>query len=232
MAWVRGALEPCYAHGMAGRKKAQEDLSGLYLACFELDQPPDEGGSFQVVVQASSPEDAERRIKERLRVLRTKSSLFDKPCSIFLNGLIRLAGPLDEGLVVNLECGTAEIGEYHLLPEQPDQAAEAYEPPLEDGGIQGPFLDFGGAAFYKALASAKRSSASPVQTHRPVPQQAPREEIKIVQPRTKPKSESGNKGPPARKPARVRETRQERKEAIGRTLAEIGVVTKRRRSRG
>lgn len=217
---------------MAGRKKAQEDLSGLYLACFELDQPPDEGGSFQVVVQASSPEDAEQRIKERLRVLRTKSSLFDKPCSIFLNGLIRLAGPIDEGLVVNLECGTAEIGEYHLLPEQPDQAAETYEPPLEDGGIQGPFLDFGGAAFYEALASAKPPPAPPVQPRRSVPQVDLREEIKVTQPRGKPKSGPGKKEPAPKKPARVRESKQARLEAIDETLAEIGVVTKGRRSRG
>lgn len=217
---------------MASRRKDSEDLSGLYLGCFEVDQPPDEIGSFQVVVQASNPDDAAERIKERLRVLRSKSSLFDEPCTIYLNGLIRLVGSFEEGLVVNWECGTSVAQICCLLPEQPEHPAESYEPSLEDGDIQGPFVDFGGAAFRKALASAKPPPAPPVQPRRSVPQVDLREEIKVTQPRGKPKSGPGKKEPPPKKPARVRESKQARLEAIDETLAEIGVVTKGRRSRG
>lgn len=219
---------------MASRRKDSEDLSGLYLGCFDFERPGDSdwNGSFQVVVQAASPNDAAERMRKRLRTLRTTTSLFDEPCTIILNGMIHLVGSFDEGVLVNWRAGTDAVEVLCMIPEQPEHHQKGYEPARENGAEEEPFLDFGGLALRKALASARKPPTDAVPLPSPeAAQSQEREAIRPTQPRSKPRKEQAKKPSQVKSRSTVRERKQARLEAIDQTLAEIGVVTKGRRSR-
>lgn len=217
---------------MASRRKDSEDPSGLYLGCFDFERPGDSdwNGSFQVVVQAASPNDAAERMRKRLRTLRTTTSLFDEPCTIVLNGMIHLVGSFDEGVLVNWRAGTDAVEILCMVPEQPEHHHKGYEPARENGAEEEPFLDFGGLALRKALTSAKKppTHGPPLPSPKAAQPQQP-VAIRPTQPRTKPRKEEGEKPLKSRSP--VRESKQARQEAIDQTLAEMGVPVPEVRSR-
>lgn len=139
------------------KKKAPTGPS-LYLGSFFFDEPgeQDHTGTFQILVKATSPADSVERFKARLRKLRDTTTLFNKPTTIYINGIIKLAGSFTDGLLVSYSCGESpeppsfEIGA--LIPEQKDHACieYGYTPPdegrtkSEDADTIRPFLDLVG----------------------------------------------------------------------------------------
>ena len=60
--------------------------SSLYVACFHFDERSPRGarnGSFQLVVKATSPDDATEKCHARLCELRETTSLFDRSMKIY-----------------------------------------------------------------------------------------------------------------------------------------------------
>src|SRR5262249_51625107 len=116
----------------SGRPKKTAPTPSLYLGCFFFDAPgeQDQTGTFQVVVEARSPEDAVDRFSKRLRKLRTTTTLFDDPTTIYINGLIKLSGSFENGLLVNYASGDSppepHFGIACLIPEQKDHQAVDY----------------------------------------------------------------------------------------------------------
>ncbi len=153
----------------SGRPKKAPPTPCLYLGCFVFDEPGerDRTGTFQMVVEARSPEDAVDRFSKRLRKLRTTTTLFDDPTTIYINGFIKLSGSFEDGLLVNYEAGDSPPAPHGqigcLIPEQRDHGADAYgfDPSQkgkklkEDADTLEPFLDFGGERFREALEKSK-----------------------------------------------------------------------------
>src|SRR5689334_7397150 len=107
----------------SNRRKAPRNEPFLYLGCFFFDHPADKPewtGTFQVIVEASSPERALEAFKARIRKLRASATLFSEPTTIFIEGFIKLAGSFKDGLLVNYASRQrktdAELG--CLIPEQ------------------------------------------------------------------------------------------------------------------
>jgi hypothetical protein len=137
----------------------------LYLGCFSFDEPGEEDyqGTFQIVVEAADPGQALDRMRARLRRLRTTTSLFDKPSTIYVDTVIKLKGSFKEALLVNWVSGPEQSPSWKIgcaIPEQ-DHEAEAYD------AVKGkkketvePFLDFGGQAFRKAVHAKTKTDAS------------------------------------------------------------------------
>lgn len=163
---------------MAAKRKAQD----LWLACFEVDEPgdPPVRATFQLVAHARDADEAMDRCRDQLRELRAGTTLFRRPCTVYFNHVIRLAGDLSRPLLVNYTA--AEIPERHVevlaaIPEQKDRpGVEAFGPPEEEGTEMEAFLDFGGERTRKSWpalparatpraakkrAAKKRASAKP-----------------------------------------------------------------------
>src|SRR5262245_28533949 len=95
----RPAAKPAEARS----QKKREVTPCLFLLCFSFDEPgePEHIGTFQLVVEATGPENAVDRGRVRLRRLRASTTLFDDPVTIYLDGIIRLTGSFKDGVVVN-----------------------------------------------------------------------------------------------------------------------------------
>lgn len=126
------------------RRGQQSSRACLYLACFYFDRPKrKQTGSFQIVVEATSPDDALERCHTRLQHLRAETKLFDEPIAIFTDGVIKLAGSFEEGLLVNWE-SPQPLGRIScLMPETEKHEAVGYS--IDHGETIEPFLDFGRA---------------------------------------------------------------------------------------
>lgn len=151
-----------------------------YLGCFTFDEFSDRDGegSFQIIVQARGPEQAAAQCRASLERLRAQTTLFHRPCTIFLDGLLRLRGTFEEGLLVNYTSTISELPAqmpasiYCLVPEQ-EHPSESYdwspEPrgkkrkkrEEEDGVIRAPFVDFGGQSLQEERAARKRAETPP-----------------------------------------------------------------------
>jgi hypothetical protein len=152
---------------LPSKPKAKGEPVGpcLFLGCFFFDRPgePEHTGTFQLVVEASSPDQAADRCLARLRKLRAETTLFNDPSTIYLEGLIRLTGSFVDGLLVNYECRQRpappdwQIG--CLIPEQDDHDAASFGREPKKNGDMEPFVDFGGQKYAKDLeaAAAKRA---------------------------------------------------------------------------
>ena len=141
----------------------------LFVGCFEFeteggdfsDDPSDSSGSFQLVVEAVSKEDALDRCKHRLDEIAADSvdPEFPGPSRVFLFAMIELAhADLQKGALINWceQRGDTELG--NALPDQEPQATAHYpddfagliEPlpnvPPEEGYATPPIWD-GVAAF-------------------------------------------------------------------------------------
>lgn len=133
--------------------------SCLYLGCFTFDEPAetDHEGSFQVVVEAATPEQAVERFRARLDHLRREGTLFSEPTTIYLNGIVELRGSYAKGLLINYEQGPSPaepcVRLMCMLPEQSNEGTGVYgwgEDPdssVDERGVKvEPFVDFGGEA--------------------------------------------------------------------------------------
>jgi hypothetical protein len=222
------------------KKKVLPPEPALYLGCFNFERPgeTDREGTFQMVVQASTPKQALDRFRARLRKLRTTTTLFDSPVTIYMEGVIALRGSFDDGLLVNWESGEApplpNVRLMCLIPEQDDTEAESYGiGPEEDGDVE-PFLDFGGRTVARALAAARTQGAgSPDFAARALPhamapkmsaeeRQRQRDEAQALKRQRAAERE-------AKKKQRVaaQEAKKRRASLVGETLAELGTTAKR-----
>jgi hypothetical protein len=157
-----------------GRRTKRDSAPCLYLGCFFFDEPGERErtGSFQIVVEATEPLEAVDKCRDRLRWLRTSTTLFDEPVTIYIEGIIKLSGTFAKGLLVNFESGdsppTPQVELTCLIPEQTDHGAFDYgwKPPRsgrkskEDKDTIEPFLDFGGQRFRLALRKAQGTEAA------------------------------------------------------------------------
>lgn len=150
------------------RRRKSRTSSCLYLGCFFFDEPGEQDwtGTFQIVVEATSPEDAVERFYEKLEGLRKAGTLFEKPITIYIEGLIKLSGTYKSGLLVNWLSGVSPPAPHvELTCLNPEQAEEneaevyGYSPSgkkkKEDGEDIEPFLDFGGEELRKQLEKSK-----------------------------------------------------------------------------
>lgn len=157
-------------------KRKTPAKSSLYLGCFYFDEPgeTERSGSFQIVVEASSPEQAIDRFRKRLQQLRDTTTLFNRPVTIFIEGFIKLGGSFKRGLLVNWDSGQAplvpNVRLTCLIPEQTDHKSVGYgfdpegdpDNPQDDevGKTIAPFLDFGGEALREALREEAPNAAT------------------------------------------------------------------------
>ena len=147
-------------------KKTAPSGPALYLGCFQFDEPGELNydGTFQMVVQASTPKQAVDRFRARLRKLRTTATLFDSPVTIYMEGFIALRGAFEDGLLVNWESGQSPTAPHAritcLIPEQDDTDAEGYGFGSDEDGPMEPFLDFGGKTVARALAAARTAAGN------------------------------------------------------------------------
>jgi len=98
-------------------------------------------GSFQLVVEATSRDDALERCHDRLHHLRETTRLFNEPIAIFTDGVIKLSGSFKEGLLVNWESPEHVSRIACLMPETGEHEAEGYS--INHGNTIEPFLEFG-----------------------------------------------------------------------------------------
>lgn len=170
MAARKKAKKPSKARGAARRtgKPTKKETSALtapclYLGCFFLDTygEHDHTGTFQMVIEASSPEQAVERFRTRLRAINRIGSVLASPNTIYLEGFLPLTGSINEGILVNYESRpTPDPPDYQLtnmMPEQGIEGPRSYKLTYDDKeGIQ-PFIDFGGAAHLRTVEAAKKA---------------------------------------------------------------------------
>jgi len=170
MAPRKKTTKPSKARGAARKtgKPTKKETSALtapclYLGCFFLDTygEHDHTGTFQMVIEASSPEQAVERFRTRLRAINRIGSVLASPNTIYLEGFLPLTGSIKEGILVNYESRpTPDPPDYQLtnmMPEQGIEGPRSYQLTYDDKeGIQ-PFIDFGGAAHLRAVEAAKRA---------------------------------------------------------------------------
>lgn len=151
-----------------------------YLGAFTFDEYSDRDheGNFQIIVQARSPEDAGERCRTLLEKLRLRTTLFHRPCTIFLDGLLRLRGSFEEGLLVNYTSSVSELSAQPrvsiscLVPEQ-EHASESYDWSPEPKGKKRkkqeeeestlePFIDFGGQSLCEERAAKQKDQTAPL----------------------------------------------------------------------
>jgi hypothetical protein len=216
------------------KSEARDNAEDLYLGCFSTDEPGeiDHAGSFQVIVEASTPKQAVTRLRARLRKLRSETSHFDSPTTIYCDGLVRLAGSFKDGLLVNYvsrQSAENDVQIFCTVPEQPgSQDVDSYGFGEEEGDVEA-FLDFGGEAFRKALRKAKSTSGA-AQLNAPIRATQPRRPA-----RSKDERDAERREIDARKSRRAEESaarkmqeerkrraRENRKSALSETLAELG----------
>jgi hypothetical protein len=122
---------------------AKKTEKQLWLGCFTIQQG-DDRGSFQAVAQARSVEDAAKILEQRLRSLRTTSTLFSGACQIYLDALFELAAETFATPTVINYTSKREGSKFDIycpIPEQPDAATEAWGGEVEDG-VRKPFVRF------------------------------------------------------------------------------------------
>lgn len=217
------------------QESAQRDTpEDLYLGCFTTDEPGeiDHAGSFQVIVEASTPKQAVARLRARLRKIRSETSHFDSPTTIYCDGLVRLAGSFKDGLLVNYvsrQSTENDVQIFCTVPEQPgSKDVDSYGFGEEEGDVEA-FLDFGGEAFRKALRKARGTNGA-AQLNAPIREIQPRRPV-----RSKEERDAERRALDARKSRRAEESaarkmqqerkrraRESRKNALSETLAELG----------
>lgn len=178
-------------------------------------------GSFQIVVDATSPDEALEQCRRRLRKLRSEKDLFDKPCKIYLEGIIRLDGSYKHGLVVNYDMAFHGDHRGHVSALVPPQShgdtvnAYGYAPDPDtkdaedrkEGHVMEPFLDFPRGKKAPSDPTSTPTSSWPAQ-------RAARENDSIAR----------DRAAASKRGQRLKE--QSRKAALEATLAELGLGKK------
>jgi hypothetical protein len=96
-----------------------------------------------MIVEGTSPDDAMETCHTRLHHLRETTKLFDEPVMIFSDGLIRLTGSFEDGLLVNFEVPQPGGGRIsNLMPDPDDTGAMVFLPANEPDETIEPFVEF------------------------------------------------------------------------------------------
>jgi hypothetical protein len=212
----------------------------LYLGCFYFDEIGEEeySGTFQMLARASDPEAALDLFRIRMRKLRTTSDLFDNPVTIYLDGVLDLAGSFENAVLVNYRTEARDevsVTVSNILPMQSGHEVLAHEAPAgslkeaessKDGQDVVPFVDFGGFAFRKAVERAK----NPARQTRAVPAEtlpaAPPSPLTYS--RTKSRSENAAAMEEKKRAQEERHRKKEQRKALSSTLAELRASNKQR----
>jgi hypothetical protein len=125
------------------RRSSTADLH-LWLVPFTFDRPrTNQRGSFQMVVEAVTPDDAMDRCAQRLVDLANTTALFKEPIKIYSDGLLRITGRFDEAVLLNFELPDLKGRTSNLMPEQPKHDAMMFVDDLDAKGPVEPFITFG-----------------------------------------------------------------------------------------
>lgn len=210
-------------------KSAPTDVC-LYLGCFFFDDYLNEKehtGTFQMLVEASSPEQAVERFRKRLRAIRRFNSVLTGPTTVYLEGFVPLTGTFKEGLLVNYESRPSpEPPDYqitNMVPEQGIKSPGSYRlTDDEKDGIQ-PFVDFGGIAHQRAVEAAKKSlegSSWPPSSPKPhlSPEERAKARVEALAQRAQKTAEAEAK---KKERAAAAEAKQKRDRALKATLEEL-----------
>jgi|GEM_PF-6989332 len=121
MAARKGSKKP-------SRASLASSKSCLYLGCFFFDSylnDQDHTGTFQMVVAATSPEQAVDRFHSRLRAIRRIGSVLSGPSTVFIQGIIPLDGSFEQAVLFNYESRPSpEPPDYQLLNITPEQGVK------------------------------------------------------------------------------------------------------------
>jgi hypothetical protein len=117
----------------------------LWLVPFYFDRPKtDRSGTFQIIVEATSPDDAMEKCHTRLHHLRETTKLIDEPIMIFSDGLVRLTGSFEDGVMVNFEVPQPGGGRIsNLMPDPDDTGAMVFALARKPDEPVEPFIAFG-----------------------------------------------------------------------------------------
>ncbi|MBX3210744.1 MAG: hypothetical protein KF850_01790 [Labilithrix sp.] len=125
------------------RRSATADLH-LWLVPFTFERPrTKQRGSFQMVAEALTPDDAMARCHERLVELAATTALFKEPVKLYSDGLIRLSGGFDEPVLLNFELPDVQGRISNLMPEQAEHDAMMFVADHDATGSIEPFVTFG-----------------------------------------------------------------------------------------
>lgn len=212
-----------------GPPQSEGDDARLYLGCFFFDSfgDRDHVGTFQVVIEASSPDDAVKRLRRRLKAIRAVGSILSGTYTIYLEGLVPLTGSFKEGLMVNYESRPDdEPPDYQLLnfmPEQGRPTPRSYRLGKDDTKDE-LFLDFGGKAHLRALEAAKSADGAHLPPGVwPKPRLSPEEKEKARAQAAAQKVQRAAESAAKKKERQVAaEAKQRRDRALKETLAELG----------
>lgn len=134
---------PKRASKKSRRRSSTVDLH-LWLVPFTFERPrTKQRGSFQMVVEAVTPDDAMERCHERLVELAATTALFKEPVKLYSDGLIRLTGRFDEAVLLNFELPDVQGRISNLMPDQPEHDAIMFVADLDATGPIQPFVTFG-----------------------------------------------------------------------------------------
>lgn len=203
----------------------------LYLGCFFFDEPgePEYTGTFQIVVEAKDPEDAVRLLRKSLKSTREAGSLFTIPTTIYVEGIIKLAGSFEKGLLVNWESRPRpEKDDYqltNLIPHGEGHQAAGYDFRHGDENTIQAFIDFGGKARAREIAAAKtagtrigRPRRSPEEIAKAREESAARKKVRVADAESAKQRRIAERG-----------AKEARRRAIGETLAELNSAGPSRR---
>ena len=146
-------------------KKTQAETASLYLGCFSADSfgKKEKSSTFQVVVEAASPEAALDCCEQRIASL--EKELFTEPTTIYLLGLLQLGGSLEKGVLVNYESGPASTWTVGSLLPQSMKGVTGFGWHDNEGkkGAKNkamhPFLELGAKPAPKKKAAKKKTAA-------------------------------------------------------------------------
>jgi hypothetical protein len=209
--------------------KSEEDDACLYLGCFFFDSfgVSDQVGTFQIVIEAMSPDDVMKRLRRRLKTIRASGSILTGTYTIYLEGLVPLTGSFKEGLMVNYESRPSDEPPdcqlLNFMPEQGRPTPRSYRIG-KDGTTEKAFMDFGGKAHLRVLEAAKKLASEGAATsvpHRPMLSAEDRERVRAEAAAQKARRAAEVQ---ATKQARLAaaEAKQRRDRVLKQTLAELG----------
>jgi hypothetical protein len=125
------------------RRSSTADLC-LWLVPFTFDRSrTKQRGSFQMVVEAVTPDDAMARCHQRLLELAATTSFFKEPVKFYSDGLIRLTGRFNEPVLLNFELPDMRGRISNLMPEQAEHDAMMFVADLDATRPIEPFVIFG-----------------------------------------------------------------------------------------
>lgn len=136
---------PTRATKKKNRRRSSTADVHLWLVPFTFERPrtTKQRGSFQMVVEAVTPDDATERCRQHLVELAATTVLFREPVKLYSDGLIRLTGRFNEPVLLNFELPDTQGRIANLMPEQPEHDAMMFVADHDATGPIEPFVTFG-----------------------------------------------------------------------------------------